>query len=133
MDKETIRSELRSKGYNISQTAKSLGLDYKDLKDEFGIKHDPIVRPKGPMPIDYQSLGKANMRKFVIAVKPNGGVWPQQFYNAIQDGRRKYDAGTHEMCQGKRKDGWIVLYLIPRVEVRPPRARYFVWQWGVAQ
>lgn len=119
-------SVLRGDHDNISQTAKALGMDYKPVNYEIGA----IVRPKGPMPEDYQSLGKKGMQRYVVAVKPNGGTWPLNFYNAIQDARKKYDLGTHEMCQQKRKDGWIVLYLIPRIEIRPPRARYFVWAWG---
>lgn len=70
------------------------------------------------------------MQQFVIAIRSNADPhWPVEYFNVISRARRYYDAGTHEMCQEKRRDGWIVLYLIPRREpaVRPP---YFRWEMG---
>ena len=127
MSEELIREELRRSGFNLSRVANQLGVNYQKLKDEYSPRYTPIVRPTVEMPTDISTLGKPGLQKYVIAVKAHGdGLWPIKFFNAIQRAHGLYDAGTHEMCQQKRKDGWIVLYLIPRkykVNRRPYFAR----------
>ena len=49
--------------------------------------------------------------------------WPSQYRDAINVARKKYDRGTHEMCQG-RTGPWTVLDLIPRLVSAEPR-EYF--------
>lgn len=124
MDDSEVRKELKRFGGNLSKVSRELGLEYQILKEEFGLKLEPIVTPTGPMPQNIKQLGKKGLQQFVIAVKANGGPWPVKFFNAIETGRRRYDEGTFEMCQEKRNDGWIVLYLIPR-KVRQVRPAYF--------
>ena len=125
MDQKFLREELRSTGYNFSKTARALGVDYGALRNRFdNQRQQPVVVPSGPIPSDPKTLGRVGMAHMVIAVKPNGGAWPTVFFNAIQAARAKYDAGTHEMAQEKRKDGWVVLYSIPRL-VAVKRRPYF--------
>jgi hypothetical protein len=63
------------------------------------------------------------MRQYVIAAKKHGAPWPPQYREAIKLARKKYDRGTHEMCQGRTGE-WTVLYLIPRLVSAEPR-EYF--------
>ena len=73
-----------------------------------------IVIPTGPFPSDIGSLGKAWMQDYVVAVKRNTKAWNIVFYPALCKAWEKYHAGTHELCQEKRPDGWIVQYCVPR-------------------
>lgn len=109
-----IREELKRCNYDISKAARQLGIPFEALNKKYGVLITPIVIPKEPIPADIKSLGKEGLKEFVIAVKANTSPWPLRFFAAIRDARVKYDKGTHEMCQQKRTDGWIVLYLIPR-------------------
>lgn len=125
MSNTFIVSELRKRNWNLSKTARNLGLDYGDLKRQHGTEHKPVVVPRGPIPTDYKALGKESLRRHVIAVKKCTTEWPMQFHNAIQKARLNFDAGTHTMCQQTRPDGWVVLYSVPhKVPVRPRRFFY---------
>lgn len=125
MSDNFIREELRRTGYNLSRTANRLGINYHKLKADFAPQHRPMVWPSAPMPTDISTLGKSGLKQYVVAVKAHAdGAWPMKFFNAIQKAQSLYDAGTHEMCQEKRKDGWMVLYLIPR-KVQKKRKPYF--------
>lgn len=136
MSDDLIREELKRTGYNISKVARSLGLDYDRLKADHAPRYEPIVRPRGPAPTDISTLGKVGMQKYVVAIKANGdGEWPMRYFNAIEQARAAYDAGTHEMCQHKRRDGWIVLYLVPRKYKDKPRAYFNTreFPWGLSK
>lgn len=109
-----IRSELKRHNYNLSKVSRLLGVPLDDLSRKYGVRVTPVVIPKGRPPEDITTLGKPGMEKYVIAVKANTYSWPRAYFAAINDARVKYDKGTHEMCQQKRPDGWIILYLIPR-------------------
>ncbi len=125
MDDSFIRSELRARNYNISKLARDMGVNYAGLRNRlWSDENRPVVTPTGPLPTDPTSVGKAGMAHNAVAVKPNGGSWPTFYFNAIQRARAAYDAGTHEMVQEKRPDGWIVLYSIPRL-IPVKRKPYF--------
>ena len=65
------------------------------------------------------------LRDYVVAVrKIDHGAWPKQYQAILMDARTKYNAGTHEMVQG-RGDGVVFQYCIPRKEPTAPR-RYFL-------
>ena len=133
MDESEIRRQLRLRHNNISKVSRDLGINYKLLKDEYGPQPTgPVLAPSGPRPKDISSLGKPGMEQWVIAVRSNiEPNWPVEFFNEISRARVKYDAGTHEMCQQKRPDGWVVLYLIPRKVPDTKRGPYFRWLWEV--
>lgn len=123
MDDDFIREELKKTIYNVKKVSRSLGLDYNLLESRFGINIKPIIAPKEPMPSDIKSLAKNGFERYIIAVRANNDpLWPMKFYNAIQRARGLYDSGSHEMCQEKRKDGWVTLYLIPRKNPTKRRA-----------
>ncbi|MDH7796458.1 MULTISPECIES: helix-turn-helix domain-containing protein [unclassified Beijerinckia] len=110
-----VDEELTRTGGNVSKVARLLGMDYRELKQrQANASSYTFKRPNYPIPDDLFTLGKPGMQKHVIAVKDPGGPWPHRFFHPIKEARRLFDAGTHEMCQGRHKDGWVVLYLIPR-------------------
>lgn len=70
-------------------------------------------------------LGRPELRKFMVAHRHvDAPVWPMDFEAKILDARRKYEEGTHEMCQGRDVRGYFVLYLIPR-RVRTGARKFF--------
>lgn len=63
-----------------------------------------------PYPDEFK-IGREELRKYIVAVKRFD--WPVEYDKALSIARRLYEAGTHEMCQGR--DGpMIIQYLIPR-------------------
>jgi hypothetical protein len=86
----------------------------------------PLRRPNYPIPEEFHLLGKEGMKRFVIAVKVQGELWPPRFLAQIHRARRLFDEGSHIMVQGKHSDGWVIQYLIPRKRpLRNPRT-FFV-------
>jgi len=125
-----ILEEIRATGGNLSKVARVLGVDYFALKSRFGptTTSGPPFRPAlGPEPADIRTLGRPGFEQFVIAIKRQGGTWPEKYREVIEDARRKFDAGTHEMFQTPN-NGWVVLYLIPRL--RPTKRRNFFSSMG---
>jgi hypothetical protein len=128
VDEQIIRSELKKHNYNVSKTARALGVDYVYLMHKIGPSPTSLASvtiPRGQYPEDISTLGKPGMERFVVAVKKVTHNWPVQFMNAIHDARRKYDNGTHEMCQETRADGWVIQYLVPRKNPDKNRRPYF--------
>lgn len=114
-----IKEELKRTGGNLSKVARALGLDYHALLDqrkrELATRKVGITPVDGPEPDDIRTLGRPGHEHNVVAVKRQGHGWPEHFAAAIADARQKYDAGSHEMCQ-TTENGWVVLYLIPRLK-----------------
>lgn len=124
-EKDLILDELRRTNGNLSKVARTLGIDYFALRTKYGqqVRQVPFRPALGREPVDIRVLGKPGLEQYVIAVKRAGSVWPTKYAAIIEDARRKYDAGTHEMYQGVNK-GWVVLYLEPRMVPDSPR-NYF--------
>ena len=80
--------------HGFSKTARRFDLSFEALKARFG--------PSG------------GLQKYEVARKHHGFEWPEQYRDAINLARNKYDRGTHEMCQG-RVGEFTILYLIPRM------------------
>lgn len=121
--RDHILRTLKTENYNYSKVAKAFGLPFDALRKHFPQNSHYQLEERIPLPSDIRDLAREPLRQFVIAVKPAGGAWPEKYKDVIAEARRKFDAGTHEMCQGKR-GGWTIQYLIPRW-VRVPRRRYF--------
>jgi hypothetical protein len=69
------------------------------------------------------SLGNPALVKHIISVRHvSESGWPLRDYDQIERARELYDAGTHEMCQG-RSGSWIIQYLWKRR--RPTKPRHF--------
>lgn len=72
----------------------------------------PLTRRRKVRP--PSDLGKESMRKWIVTARhAEHSTWPTEDQDKIEDARSKYEAGTHEMCQGRDRD-WFILYLIPR-------------------
>jgi hypothetical protein len=132
MDDEFLREQFRESGYNVSKLARSLGLDYTETKRRFEPDETPARRPTGPRPQNIRDLARFEwLRPYVIAVKPANGNWPDEFAKAIYKAKKRFDGGTHIMCQTTGSDGWVVLYLIPRKQPRRPQAYFFLPREGL--
>lgn len=118
---DLIRSELRNSGGNLRIVARRLDINLDALRLRYpqpgGFSPTTATEPE-----DIKTLGKPGLQQFVIAVKKRGDGWPEKYREVIARGRRAYNNGTHEMCQG-HTGGWAVLYLIPRL--RKTRQRWF--------
>ncbi len=121
---DLIMEEIDKTGGNLSKVARDLGLNYFALKERFSPQQTTgMYRPAlGPFPADIRTLGRPKFQHYVIAVKRQGSGWPEKYREVLEDARRKFDAGTHEMFQ-TNDNGWVVQYLIPRI--RPVKRRYF--------
>lgn len=110
-----VEEELQKTG-NPSVVARRLGMNYQQMvvrhkkMQETAIIKEEVV----PEPDDITSLGRPGMERFVVAIRRTTiGEWPKKYKDDLDKARMKYDAGTHEMVQG-RKNGWFIQYCIPR-------------------
>lgn len=119
-DFQLINEEIKSRGGNLSAVARVMGVDYHALKQRFPQHVSTIPVALEPEPEDISTLGRKGFEQFVIAVKKAGHSWPDKYKPAIEDARKKFDAGTHEMFQSNG-NGWVVQYLIPYLVPRERR------------
>jgi hypothetical protein len=124
IENELIEEETRAAHGNLSRVARALGIPYQELVSRLN-RPEPAPQHFLPAeePADIRMLGRPGFERFVIAVKRAGRHWPDKYEGVLEDARRKYDAGTHEMFQAPN-DGWVVQYLIPRRSPTAPR-RFF--------
>jgi hypothetical protein len=115
-----IMDEIDSMGGNLSRVARVLGLDYHALKARLNVPTGSAPIEVRPEPEDFRELARPAVRRFAIAAKRTGSEWPARFDSTIKAARLAYDKGTHEMAQSTR-DGWVVLFLIPRLVPARPR------------
>ena len=116
-ENEFLNERFRELKGNIFRVSRESGISLSDIKSTFAeeLYYDPYVhRAMGPIPKDITTLGKEGMRHWVIAIKPNGDVWPDRFLTILYTARKLMDEGTHIMCQGKHRDGWTIQYLVKR-------------------
>lgn len=99
-----IQREIDDNRGDLRKTARSLGFNYTALVERFGTR-DVVNTP---------DLGRQELRKYIVAYRIADRGWTSFQQEILEDARRKFDAGTHEMCQGR--DGrYILQYLIPRL------------------
>lgn len=134
LQRDFLFSELKRLQGNLSKLSREQGLDYFQLKEEFGALpagYDSIKRPDYEMPDDIGTLAKyPSWSGFVIAVKENGSIWPERFQPSIERARVAFDAGLTIMCQSKHPDGWVVLYSIPLSQRSTKRRPFFSVDWS---
>lgn len=126
--REMIEGELKRTGGNASKVSRTYDVNHqlvRNIARSSNQSRDPLPAI-GNEPEDIKSLGRPNLRDFVVAVKKDGNPeWPSKYQEVIEVARQKYDDGTHEMCQGLNSKGWVVLYCIPRVRKRTKGLNYF--------
>ncbi len=105
-------------GGDVSKIAAALGLEA-----ETTVLAAPKTRQRRlERPND---LGKESIRKYIISARhASFSTWPSQDWDKIETARAGYEAGTHEMVQGRDRD-WFVQYCIPR-KVRTGARKFFV-------
>lgn len=115
MNTDLTKEVLAETRGNISKAARLLGVDYHQLRllqEEIPMTPRRVVEDK---PEDIRTLSpNPRLAKWVIAARPIDAGWPEEYDEAIQKGRDRYDAGTHIMCQTVGPHGWVVLYSWPR-------------------
>lgn len=105
-------------GGDISKIAASLGLE-----GDVAVAAAPKTRQRRlQRPAD---LGRESLRKYIISARhATFSTWPSQDWDKIEAARAAYEAGTHEMVQGRDRD-WFIQYCIPR-QVRTGARKFFV-------
>jgi hypothetical protein len=117
---EELRKVYEECGGDLHKVAARMGLSISGLATEVATPPPPPARRRTP-PVD---LGHDNIRKYVISVRHcENPVWPVADEDKILVARELYELGTHEMCQGRDRN-WFVLYLIPR-KVRTGARKFF--------
>lgn len=118
---ERLREIYDQCGGDAALVAQELGLSTEELASRVTTAPALPARRRRP-PAD---LGVPYYRDRIVSVRhAENPYWPKEDEAAIDDARAKYEAGTHEMCQGRDRD-WFVLYLIPRKRRCAPR-KFFV-------
>jgi hypothetical protein len=117
---QQIQEAIKDSGGNLSHVARVMGVDYHALKALFPQHVSTVPVSLDPEPEDITTLGRKGSEGYVIAVKRSGHPWPEKYHTAIEDARKKFDAGTHEMFQSNG-NGWVVQYLIPYLVPRDRR------------
>lgn len=114
---DDIREEF-SKHHSIFRVCKSLGISLDRVTRVVG-NQDFQVETKTAR---YGGRGRPEMEKYVVATKHANESWDNS-RTELREARQRYEAGTHEMAQGRDGDT-IIQYLIPRA-VTEPRPGYF--------
>lgn len=104
---EKLREIYDEHGGDLEAVAAVLGVDLPEH-----VIPTPIPLPSRRQP--PADLGKAELRQYIVSKRhADHAAWPKEDEAKIEDARAAYEAGTHEMCQGRDRN-WFVLYLIPR-------------------
>ena len=97
--------------------------DLRKAVRNFGFNYQAAALRLGLVPVSHEyTLGHPELRKYIIAYRHVFRDWPKTSQEVLRDARQKFDAGTHEMCQGRDGD-YIIQYLIPRL--KPCKERGF--------
>lgn len=117
----SIMKEIEDMGGDLSKAARALGLNYHALKARTDTKSTPTS--------GVAQLARKDISRYAVAAKRSGAEWPRRYQEELDLARKSYDAGTHEIAQG-RSNEWIILYVFPRLVKTKPRS-YFSSQGRV--
>lgn len=107
---ERLREVYTEHGGDPVKVAAALGLSTQDLAARLTIAPVPVSRRRKP-PAD---VGKDYFRSYIVSIRHAEHThWPEADLSKIEQARANYEAGTHEICQGRDRD-WFVLYCVPR-------------------
>lgn len=124
--REKIADLYRKHGGDRNAVARELGISVGTVGELTDRVHVPLM---GVTYIDDcwprpATLGRPRLRQYMISSRHVSEIgWPRKDRGAIEAARASYDAGTHELCQG-REGSFMVLYSIPRRK-RDRRVKYF--------
>jgi hypothetical protein len=114
---EDIREEF-AKHKSIFRTCKQLDVSLDRVKRVIGTPNFHIERKTAL----YGGRGRPELEQYIAATKHASEPWDNTSAE-LRQARSRYEAGSHEMCQGRDGDT-ILLYTIPRA-VPEPRPGYF--------
>lgn len=106
--------------------AKELKLTINVCRQAFPTTPVVTVRTfvEDPLQPDRSTLGKAHLRPHIVSVRHCHTNWPEEDRAALQFARQCFDAGTHQMFQGR--DGqWIIQYCWPKAKATPPEPYFY--------
>jgi hypothetical protein len=117
---KTAEELLADAGGDLSKVAADLGIG-QIPSDFHAINPFPLRYSRRQPPAD---LGRPEMRQYTISIRhADSPTWPVIDQTKIEAARAKYEAGTHEICQGRDRN-FFSLYLIPR-KVRCGARKFF--------
>lgn len=106
---ERLREVYNENDGDPIKVAAALGLEPSELAARLTLAPVPVTRRRKP-PAD---IGKDYFRQFIVSVRhAEHPLWPKDDEAKIEEARAKYEAGTHDICQGRDRD-WFVLYCVP--------------------
>lgn len=109
---EELRKLYDQHGGDRDAVATALGISPEELSERVQPAPFNMTRRRQP-PAD---LGHYYFRKYIVSYRhADHAVWPKDDEAAIEEARAKYEAGTHELCQ-QRDRNWFVLFCVPRVK-----------------
>lgn len=114
---EDITNEY-GKHHSIFKTARALGVSLDRVTRVVGQDNFHVDR----QPAKYGGRGRPELEQYVVATKRANEPWDNSTAE-LRQCRARYEAGTHEMCQGRDGDT-IIQYSIPRA-VAESRMGYF--------
>lgn len=114
---QDIKDEF-AKHKSIFRCARALGVSLDRVTSVVGEKNFHVEK----RPAQYGGRGRPEVEKFIVMTKDGNEAW-NNTSSEIEAARKEYEAGTHEMTQGRDGDT-IILYSIPRAVVHP-RPDYF--------
>jgi hypothetical protein len=114
---DDIREEF-AKHHSAFRVCRALGISLDRVNRVVGNEEFPTERKTSR----YGGKGRPEMEQYIVSIKQATESWDNSLPELIQ-ARQRYEAGTHEMCQGRDGDR-IILYSIPRA-VPEPRPAYF--------
>lgn len=114
---QDIKDEF-AKHKSIFRAARALGVTLDRVTSVVGEKNFHVDK----RPAQYGGRGRPELEPYIVATKNGDEAWNNNS-SEIEVAREQYEAGTHEMTQGRDGDT-IILYSIPRASIQP-RPGYF--------
>ena len=107
---EELRDVYDECGGDLAEIASRLGVPLAQFPGP--LVPAPPRRRRSP-PADLGHRSGWPHPKHIVATRHCDGSWSSDDQSDIDKARANYEAGTHEMCQGRDRD-WFVLFSIPR-------------------
>lgn len=112
LTQEELREIYDECGGDVSRIAARLGVSFADYPAAI-TPPNPGRRRSPPRDIGHRQKDGWPDPKYIVSIRHCDGAWPSEDQDKIDKARADYEAGSHEMCQGRDR-GWFVLFSIPR-------------------
>lgn len=116
-----LRDVYDENGGDATRIAAALGIDKIELAERVTLPPSSGYRRRRQPPAD---LGKDYFRQHIVSARhTDHSTWPSEDEVKIEEARAKYEAGTHDICQGRDRN-WFVLYCVP-LQTRVGARKFF--------